>query len=208
MTASDHTIPLPAILFSAEHIDLSRGGKPVLRDISFTLSKGQATIVRGPNGVGKTTLLRAAAGFVDCDAGRMKAAASALYNGRGGVKPSLSVDENLKFWAALYGATSNDVEHAKSAFELHPVASHLAGELSTGYARRLGLARLPITKRPLWLVDEPVASLDDHASALFANSVAQHLQAGGSALIASHDPIAIADANILTLGTVRNESSP
>lgn len=191
-------------LISANAVALSRGGIAILRDISLSLSAGDVTLLRGANGIGKTSLLRAMAGLLRLDEGEINAAPDqcAFFTGAGGVKAGLSVDENLHFWAALYGTDGNAIADAKTAFGLEPLADRRAGALSTGYARRLGLARLTLTGRSIWLIDEPTASLDDAGVALFLSALAHHRERGGAALIATHDPIDIEDARILTLGAL------
>jgi heme exporter protein A len=96
----------------------------------------------------------------------------------------LSVAENLMFWAQVFG--NSDIEPALAAYQLDPLRDRLAGTLSAGQKRRLGLARLMVTGRPIWVLDEPTVSLDADAVAMFASAVTAHLGAGGMALIATH----------------------
>lgn len=163
-----------------------RGGVPVLEGVTFTLTAGQAIILRGPNGSGKTTLLRTLAGLQPALGGAisMPAETVAYAAHADGIKPTLTVAENLAFWAAVYG--TNDVDRALEAFDLHPFRDRAASSLSAGQKRRLGLARLTVTGRPLWMLDEPTVSLDTASVALFANALRAHLSGGGAALIATH----------------------
>lgn len=169
-------------------VDLSvaRGGVPVLAGVSLSLAPGQALVLRGPNGSGKTTLLRTIAGLQPALSGQVTGAEDRIaYAGHAdGLKAMLSVRENLTFWAAVFGM--RDVEQAMQAFALLPLADRLAGTLSAGQKRRLGLARLLVTGRPIWVLDEPTVSLDADAVAMFAAAVTAHLGAGGMALIATH----------------------
>ncbi|MCL4160151.1 UNVERIFIED_CONTAM: hypothetical protein GTU68_003229, partial [Idotea baltica] len=126
-------------------VAVARGGVPVLSGVSFTLGTGQALILRGPNGSGKTTLMRTVAGLQPELAGTIEGATDAVaYAGHAdGLKAMLSVAENLKFWAAVYG--KRDITPALESYALGPLADRLAGTLSAGQKRRAGLARLMVT---------------------------------------------------------------
>lgn len=179
------------------NLTIARGGLPVLADVSFALETGQALILRGPNGVGKTTLLRTIAGLQPSlngtVAGVQGQIAYAAHSD--GLKAMLSVSENLKFWADVFG--QSDISHALMAFKLENLLDRLAGTLSAGQKRRLGLARLMVTGRPIWVLDEPTVSLDTASVALFAAAVEVHLKSGGMALIATHIDLGIGQANVL-----------
>lgn len=167
-------------------IAVARGGVPVLSGVSFDIAPGHALILRGPNGAGKTTLLRTIAGLQPPLSGRILGADETIaYAGHAdGLKAMLSVTENLTFWAQVFGQT--DIGAALSAYQLETLADRLAGTLSAGQKRRLGLARLMVTGRPIWVLDEPTVSLDAEAVAMFARAVTAHLTSGGMALIATH----------------------
>ena len=194
------------MVLSVSSLTVSRAGRPVLSDLSFDLMAGQALRLQGRNGVGKTTLLRCLAGLQPALAGRIVMAADSLaYAGHAdGVKLQLTVLENLRFWADIFGCW--DIERALQAFELGPLSDRLAGTLSAGQRRRLGLARLLLTNRPLWLLDEPTVSLDDASVTLFAAAVYDHLQAEGAVLIASHIDLGL-PAEVLALEPYRAEST-
>ncbi|WP_295512548.1 heme ABC exporter ATP-binding protein CcmA [uncultured Sulfitobacter sp.] len=165
---------------------VARGGVPVLSGVSFEIAPGAALILRGPNGAGKTTLLRTIAGLQPALSGQIDGADETIaYAGHAdGLKAMLSVTENLTFWAQVFG--NSDIEPALAAYQLDPLRDRLAGTLSAGQKRRLGLARLMVTGRPVWVLDEPTVSLDADAVAMFASAVTAHLRAGGMALIATH----------------------
>jgi heme exporter protein A len=181
---------------------LSRGGLPVLSGVHFTLNVGQALILRGPNGIGKTTLLRAVAGLQPLDSGHLTGVEDqiAYASHADGVKATLSVRENLFFWAKCFGQTTLD--SAMAALNLTDLADRLAGNLSAGQKRRLGLARLLVTGRDIWVLDEPTISLDAASVALFADLIRDHLTKGGSALIATHIDLGFA-AEVLDLSQFR-----
>ncbi len=183
-------------------VSVARGGVPVLSGVSFTVQRGSALILRGPNGSGKTTLLRAIAGLQPALSGDITGADDVVaYAGHAdGLKAMLTVSENLTFWAAVYGRT--DIGPALTAYALGPLADRLAGTLSAGQKRRAGLARLMVTGRPIWVLDEPTVSLDGDAVAMFADAVRGHLGAGGMALLATHIELGI-DAEVLDVAPLR-----
>lgn len=183
---------------SVDNLSVARGGIAVLEGVSFIVNTGEALILRGPNGIGKTTLLRALAGLQPALCGDINAPSESIaYAAHSdGIKHVLSVRENLEFWADVFG--TKDIAPAISAFELGPLANRSAGALSAGQKRRLGLARLLVTARPIWILDEPTVSLDTHAVAMFANAIKSHLATGGIALIATHIDLGL-EADILDI---------
>lgn len=184
-------------------VAVARGGVPVLSGVSFTLNAGQALILRGPNGSGKTTLMRSVAGLQPVLKGQIEGATDAVgYAGHAdGLKTMLTVAENLRFWAAVYG--ESDIAPALEAYALASLADRLAGTLSAGQKRRAGLARLMVTGRPIWALDEPTVSLDVDSVALFADAVRAHLGAGGMALLATHIDLGLDDAQVLDVTPLR-----
>lgn len=182
---------------------VARGGVPVLEGLSFAVAAGEALILRGPNGVGKTTLLRTVAGLQPALSGALSMPGEAMaYAGHAdGIKSVLTVRENLEFWARVFGTAR--VNEALAAFELENLAGRAAGALSAGQKRRLGLARMVVTGRPVWVMDEPTVSLDVSAVAMFAAAVRAHLAGGGLALIATHIDLGLTEARVLDVGPFR-----
>jgi len=183
-------------LLEVKDLTVQRGGIAVLSGVGFTLDAGAALILRGANGSGKTTLLRTVAGLQPPMAGTVRVAPDAIaYAAHAdGVKAVLTVAENLRFWAGVYGSVA--IEDALAAFDLGGLAERPAQALSAGQKRRLGLARLIVTGRPVWVLDEPTVSLDRAAVGLFASAVQAHLAAGGAALIATHIDLGIDAAEL------------
>ena len=115
------------------------------------------------------------------------------------VKPALSVAENLALWAGIHGAGADRAQTALDRFGLDRIAGRPAAQCSAGQKRRLGLARLMVTERPLWLLDEPTVSLDAEATALVAELVQSHIADGGMALIATHVDLGLGDIPALQM---------
>lgn len=171
---------------SVQDLSVARGGQPVLSGLSFEVSAGAALILRGPNGIGKTTLLRTLAGLQPALSGDISGADEAAYASHAdGIKAQLSVTENLRFWADVHGTSLP--ETVFEAFDLTDLRDRLAGTLSAGQKRRLGLARLGVIGRQVLFLDEPTVSLDRFSVKLFADWLTgQHLGQGGLAVIATH----------------------
>jgi len=116
------------------------------------------------------------------------------------LKPTLSVVENLRFWASVFGVSG--IDPALNAYQLTELSDRAASSLSAGQKRRLGLARLLVTGRPIWVLDEPTVSLDVAAVTMFADAVRAHLASGGMALIATHIDLGL-DARVLDVTPFR-----
>lgn len=187
-------------------LSVARGGVPVLAGLSFDVSAGQALVLRGPNGIGKTTLLRTLAGLQPAVAGAIDFPedTSAYASHADGIKAQLSVRENLAFWAEVYGNAADDTVY--QAFDIADLKDRIAGTLSSGQKRRLGLARLGVVGRKVLFLDEPTVSLDGFSVKLFARwLVESHLAQGGIAVIATHIDLGI-DAPELDLTPFKSKA--
>jgi heme exporter protein A len=188
--------PLPPHTLTLNDLAGKRGEKLLFSGVSLVLGPGQGGELRGPNGVGKTTLLLIVAGIVRPAGGQMRIeggdpdgnpAAEIGYLGhRPAIKGRLTVAENLAFWAAVNGGTQEGIEPALETVGLAPIAGLDAGLLSAGQTRRLALARLLVAERPVWLLDEPTAALDAQGETLVAALIDAHLERGGVVLVATH----------------------
>jgi len=194
----------------AAELACHRGGRDVFSGVSFAVGAGEALTVTGRNGAGKSSLLRLVAGLVRPTAGRLQfeggdpefsIAEQAHYLGhQDAVKPSLSVGENLAFWAAFFDAGSIRIRDALEIMGLGGIAALPAAYLSAGQRRRLSIARLIAAKRPIWLLDEPTSTLDAAAQERLADLMRSHMAEGGLILAATHGSLGLVGAQELRLG--------
>ena len=189
-----------------------RGGRLVLAGVSFALAPGDILLLRGPNGAGKSSLLRLLAGFLAPSAGSLwwqgqpvsvdraeHRARLHLIGHSNAIKGALTVRENLGFATAVAGVPAAHVAGALGGFDLAALADVPAAYLSAGQQRRLALARLLATPRPLWLLDEPDAGLDAANRGHLARAVAAHRAERGIAVIATHGDLEVAAPHVLEL---------
>ena len=168
-------------------LSVARGGVPVLSGVSFDLKAGDALVLRGANGIGKTTLLRTLAGLQPALSGTVEFPedTGAYASHADGIKTQLSVTENLAFWADVHGADLPD--SVFKTFDLEDLRTRLAGTLSAGQKRRVGLARLGGIGRKGLILNETTVRLDGFSLKMFAIWLRdEHLAQGGIAVIATH----------------------
>lgn len=196
-------------MLQVREVAVARGGVTVLEGVNFHLRAGEALVLRGPNGLGKTTLLRSLAGLQPLRAGEIIAAPDTLAyaSHADGLKATLTVRENLTFWASVFGAEAAVMPQALAAMDLENLIDRPAQNLSAGQKRRLGLARLLLTGRPVWLLDEPTVSLDATSVGLFAAMIRRHLASGGAAVLATHIDLGLEAARVLDLTSYRARPS-
>jgi len=179
-----------------------RGGREVFSALDFEASSGEALAVTGPNGSGKTSLLRLTAGLLAVSGGsigldggeaELTLPEQAHYLGhRDALKPALSVAENLFFWRDFLGGEPFDAGKSLAAVGLDHAARLPAAYLSAGQRRRLSIARLLTVRRPIWLLDEPASALDSVGQTMFTALMRDHLARGGLIVAATHAPLGIA----------------
>jgi heme exporter protein A len=193
---------------TAEKLTCARGERTLFSTLNFRVQAGQALAVEGANGAGKTSLLRLIAGFLAPAAGRIVVKTGAgesddaeergksvgWLGHQDGLKPQLTVAEQLDFYASLYGqrADASVLEQVGLARQADLPCRYL----SAGQRRRLALARLLVCKRPLWLLDEPFAALDTSGQALVAQLMARHCGEGGIIIAATHEPLGLGNESL------------
>ena len=194
---------------SATDLACRRGGRDVFAGVSFSVASGESLTIRGRNGAGKSSLLRMMAGLVRVAGGQLSLEGGdpeltlgeqAHYLGHlDALKPSLSVEENLRFWSAFLGAAAANLDEPLRAVGLDSLSNLPAAYLSAGQRRRLSIARLLTVKRPLWLLDEPTSTLDAAAQVRLGEIMKAHLAGGGIILAATHGPLQLDGAQELNL---------
>lgn len=180
-----------------------RGGRTLFEQLSFAIASGGAALVSGPNGVGKSSLIRVAAGLLRPVAGDVIGLpVRALMAEAAALDPGLRLVEALAFWAKLDAADDarGRVTRALEAVALAHIAEVPVRLLSTGQRRRAALARVVASAAPVWLLDEPANGLDVASVAMLERLIAEHRAGGGTVLVATHTPIALPDAVEVILG--------
>ncbi|MGQ0834689.1 MAG: heme ABC exporter ATP-binding protein CcmA [Gammaproteobacteria bacterium] len=191
----------------AENLHVWRGERHVLRGVDLDVRAGQVLQVSGPNGSGKTSLLKTLCGLLHPEAGRI------VWNGRDTkedwaefhshlayvghdvpLKPELTVRENLSYWTGLRRVDASvDIEDSLRVVGAEALRERFARTLSAGQKRRVALAGVLALAAPLWLLDEPTTHLDSEGQALIARLIDRHAARGGLVIAAIHQPLAIAD---------------
>jgi heme exporter protein A len=200
-----------------QDLAIARGERLLFQGLGFTVSAGQAISLTGRNGAGKTSLLRAIAGFLRPLAGRIafegengeieadEARSGGLHMAghQDGLKPNRRAKDEFEFQARWTGADAAGMARARAVLDLDVLFDLEVRKLSAGQRRRLALGRLVASPRPLWLLDEPLAPLDvDHRQA-FGALMAEHLKGGGMILAAVHDPLPL-NTDTLDLGKIED----
>jgi heme exporter protein A len=190
-----------------------RGGEILFSGLNFTIQAGEALLVTGPNGVGKSTLLRIAAGLLQPVEGEIElqdspeqfetlGAACHFLGHMNAMKSALTLEENLRFWQSFYGGKARQLSEALEMVGLADIGHLPFGYLSTGQKRRASIARLLASNRPVWLLDEPTAGLDKSSEAQFSALMQAHLGNGGIIVAATHLPLGLPHMQELTLEAV------
>ena len=175
-------------MLSASKVNFERYFEPVFKPVSFDLEAGGLLLVTGANGCGKTTLIRVLASILHPTSGNIELTARNMaYVGHYlALKDDLSVLENLRFVRAFMGTSTRSVEDVVREVGLERVKHNQARNLSAGQRKRCALARLLLSEADLWLLDEPYSNLDVEGVELVDRLLVAHLEAGGSAIVATH----------------------
>ncbi len=186
-------------------LECRHGSRVLFSDVGFRVATGGLLVVHGPNGCGKSTLLRCLAGLTRPASGtiRIDSDQTAFLGHRSAVAAMASVGDNLRFWANVHGYFGRDASsRTQAAAEMLNIASHIdqpAGSLSAGQHRRLGIARICVAGRAIWLLDEPTTALDADSVAGFKKLLQDHLDDGGKAVLTNQDPESLGRAVSLDL---------
>jgi len=195
---SRRSAPYENVSIHISGIAMSRGGTPLFSDLTTTIKNGDILWIQGDNGIGKTTLLGAVAGLHAIEAGNIlwthserpcEASNIAAYQPHQSyAKPALTAHEDLNFWTKLYQSPIS-AEEALDAVGLKTKAKVRTAKLSAGQKRRLALAKLIVSEKPIWILDEPAAAMDQDGLTLIDSLLKGHIARGGSAVIASHGAV-------------------
>lgn len=169
-------------LLRFEGVSCRRGGRMLFENMDFNLGPGDALHLVGPNGCGKSSLLRLAAGLLSAEQGSIERGETALADDGLALDRELPLRRALQFWAG-------EVEEAMGALDIARLAHIPVRLLSTGQAKRATLARVVASGAPLWLLDEPLNGLDSDGVRRLDALVEAHLERGGAVLAASHGPL-------------------
>lgn len=217
---SPQSVVKPLIMkLQIQNLTVNRGEERILSDLSFSVATGEALIVSGANGAGKSTLLRALAGLLTSEAGSIEiiepdpefagqsvADLCHYLGGENAMKPALSVEENLLFWQEFCAQPHLDVDEALDMVGLDGLQTVPFAHLSTGQRRRIAIARLLVSYRPVWILDEPTSGLDAASEQQFAALMQAHLEDDGLIVAATHIPLGLSGAKQLVLETYSAEA--
>jgi heme exporter protein A len=190
-------------MLNAHDIICSRGGRTLFSGVSFSLKPGESLRLTGPNGIGKSSLLRLLAGLLSPVGGAIERSGRvALADENMALDTDLTLGMALHFWAKLDGADNHSLHRVMEYFQLDILAPVPVRMLSTGQRKRATLARVMASGAPVWLLDEPGNGLDDHSLACLGQAMSDHVKQGGVIVAASHFALPHAFTKTLNLNGV------
>lgn len=183
-TLAENMTLIQAITFNAAHLGASRDEQLLFKPLSFTLQSGEALLIEGPNGIGKTTLLRILTGLLQPQCGQISCSIpikeNVAYLGpHNAVKALLTPKEYLNYFSTFE-------ENILAQLQLKGLENKPCASLSSGQKQRVAIARIVLSKKPIWILDEPMTALDKHGEKIFAQLLQMHLEQKGIAIIATH----------------------
>lgn len=190
-------------LLRLDRVACIRGDRLLFENLSLTLARGDALWLRGPNGTGKSSLIRVAAGLLRAAAGTVERhERCALIDENAALDTELPLRRALDFWARIDTVDGHSVDRAIAEMALAPLAEVPVGMLSTGQRKRAAMVRVIASGAPIWLLDEPANGMDDAAQARLVAAIAKHRTNGGAVLLASHFPLGLGNLAELDLGAL------
>lgn len=201
-----------------ENLTLQRGDRLLLRDFSLSVRAGEVIELRGANGSGKTTLLRAIAGLHSPESGKIIFANEnegefensdyiALLSHQDAIKPNESIIRQLEFWAEIFGAPKDKIDETAQKLTIKRLLLLMGGALSAGQKRRVAIARIMLSSRPIWLLDEPAAPLDSDGRKLLGEILQEHIDNSGIIIAAVHDDLPIKNARLVQIdGVIKGQN--
>lgn len=192
-------------------LSLQRGDRLLLEKLDISVSSGEAIEIRGPNGSGKTTLLRAIAGLHSPKSGTINISGGVdlehseyigLLSHLDAIKPNETIEHQLHFWCELFCVSKVKLTTVVQKLKIKHLLGLLGGSLSAGQKRRVAIARIMLSERPIWLLDEPAAPLDDDGRKILGSILQEHLNNGGIIIAAVHDALPIKHSRVLQIDDI------
>ncbi|MCW9023137.1 MAG: cytochrome c biogenesis heme-transporting ATPase CcmA [Gammaproteobacteria bacterium] len=204
-------------ILEVQSLSCTREDRDLFSGLSFTLTPGHALQIEGPNGSGKTTILRLLCGLRLPDEGDILWNGQSIFEDRAeylsnlayighahGVKGELTPLENLQVSQAMSAVESPiSADEALEKLGLFGFEDAPSRTLSAGQRRRVALARLMLNPVPLWILDEPFTAIDIHGQKQIENMITEHVLRGGMAILTSHHPLDLSDDHLTSLNLAK-----
>ena len=197
-----------SVSLEIKNLSLQRGDRLLVRNLNLTAKAGEALELRGANGSGKTTILRAIAGLHKPKSGTIGFQGASEFENSDyigilshldAIKPNEKIGRQLEFWAEIFCGSNAQISFIAEKLKIKHLLGLMGSSLSAGQKRRVAIARIILTQRPIWLLDEPAAPLDADGRNILGSILQQHLDGGGIIIAAVHDPLPLKNAKILQI---------